>query len=111
VQDRQTDFYAAVQTLQGDPALWKKLSTNARATVREKFSEEICAAAWVELLRSLGGNKSAGRISIPFFLRLPPPNQKFGSQDNRFSVSQRFWRSFRRFAGRSKRRLQGGIAQ
>ena len=105
VQDRQTDFYAAVQTLQGDPALWSKLSANARATVRENFSEEICTAAWVELLGSLGKSQRLGRLKMPRRFRLPPVNPKFGLQDNRPSLWQQVWRGFRRFGGRCKRQL------
>jgi glycosyltransferase involved in cell wall biosynthesis len=105
VQDRQADFYAAVQTLQGDPALWSKLSANARATVRENFSEEICTAAWVELLGSLGKSQRLGRLKMPRRFRLPPVNPKFGLQDNRPSLWQQVWRGFRRFGGRCKRQL------
>ena len=105
VKDRQTDFYAAVQTLQGDPALWKKLSTNARATVRENFSEDICAAAWVELLGSLGKSQRLDRLKIPRRFRLPPVNPKFGSQDNRPLFVSKLWRWFRRTGGHYKRKL------
>lgn len=105
VQDRQADFYAAVHTLQGDPALWAKLSANARTTVRENFSEEICAAAWVELLGSLGKTQRRGRLKMPRRFRLPPVNLKFGAQDNRPSLASKFWRRFRRTGGHYKRKL------
>ena len=107
VRDRGEDFLAAVQRLQSDPALWAKLSNNARATVREKFSDDICAGAWADLLRSLGGKTPARQIKIPLFLRLPPAHPKLGSQDNRYSLAQRAWRGFRRFGGRCKRRISG----
>ena len=106
VKDRKEDFYAAIRALQEDPVLWSKLSANARATVRQKFSEDICAAAWVELLRSLGKKNGAGRIRPPLFLCLPPVNPKFGHQDNRCSPFGRLWRWFRKAGGRCKRKLK-----
>ena len=78
---------------------------NARATVRENFSEEICTAAWVELLGSLGKSQRLGRLKMPRRFRLPPVNPKFGLQDNRPSLWQQVWRGFRRFGGRCKRQL------
>lgn len=107
VRDRNEDFLAAIRTLHQDPELWAKLSANARTTIRNKFSDEFCAAAWVELLRSLDGRSPIGGIKVPFFLRLPPPNSDLGSEDNRCSVWQRAWRGFRRTGGHYKRKFIG----
>lgn len=107
VKDRQEDFFTVAQLLHQDKTLWSKLSANARATVREKFSEAACAAAWAELLRSFGRNPPARRIRVPFFLRLPPPNSKLAGHDFRWSPWQRAWRGFRRVGGRCKRKLFG----
>ena len=105
VKDRKEDFYAAVQALQDDPALWSRLSTNARTTVRENFSEAAGAAAWAELLRSFAGKTPVRPIKVPFFLRLPPPNSKLAGYDFRWSPWQRAWRRFRRVGGRCKRKF------
>jgi glycosyltransferase involved in cell wall biosynthesis len=109
VRDRDNDFQAAIQKLHHDPALWAKLSANARATVREKFSEAACVSAWLELLRSLASRAPVRSIKLPLFFRLPPPNPKLGSQDNRFSLAQQCWRGGRRFGGRCKRGLFGAF--
>ena len=74
VKDRKEDFYAAVQTLQRDAVLWSKLSANARETVKQRFSEETCAASWIELLRSFEKRKRIGPVKSPVIVRLPRSN-------------------------------------
>ncbi len=74
VKDRKEDFYAAVQTLQRDAVLWSKLSANARETVKQRFSEETCAASWIELLRSFEKRKRIVPVKSPAFVRLPLSN-------------------------------------
>ena len=83
VKDRKEDFYAAVRTLQRDAVLWSKLSANARETVKQRFSEETCAASWIELLLSFEKRKRVGPVKSPVFVRLPRRNPKFGYYDQR----------------------------
>ncbi len=83
VQNRQADFYAAVQALQNNPALWSELSANASATIQKHFSEGACAQAWVELLAALSKSPRRGPIKSPRFILLPRRNPKFGVYDQR----------------------------
>jgi colanic acid/amylovoran biosynthesis glycosyltransferase len=107
VRDRNEDFLAAIQTLHQDPELWAKLSANARTTIRERFSDDICTAAWVDLLRSLNGKSPARGIRIPFSLRLPPANHDLGGEDNRPTAWQRARYGFRHAGGYCKRKIFG----
>ena len=83
VKDRKNDFFGAVQTLQGDAALWSKLSANARETVKRQFSEATCAGSWLELLRSFEKSQRISPVRTRVSVRLPPRNPKFGHYDQR----------------------------
>jgi glycosyltransferase involved in cell wall biosynthesis len=113
VRDRWEDFYAAVQTLKNDPSRWSKLSANARDTVKESFSEETCAAAWIELLGSLVKKRQSGATKIPVFIRLPRRNPKFGNYDQRTPLLRKSWNNARIALGYYRRKLfksTGGAA-
>jgi glycosyltransferase involved in cell wall biosynthesis len=105
VKDRKEDFYAAVRTLQGDAALWSKLSANARETVKQNFSEEICAASWIELLHSFKISKRASPIKAPAFVRLPRRNPKFGPYDQRPLPFSKSWSRLRIALGYYRRKM------
>ncbi|HEU0047251.1 MAG TPA: glycosyltransferase family 4 protein [Nitrososphaera sp.] len=105
VKDRKDDFHAAVQTLQKDGVLWSKLSANARETVKQRFSEETCAALWVELLRSFSERRHTCRVKSPFFIRLPRRNPKFGYYDQRPLPLIKYWSRLRRSLGYYKRKM------
>jgi glycosyltransferase involved in cell wall biosynthesis len=79
VKDRGADFFDTVNSLQGEPVKWRRLSVAARETARRSFSVEECARQWVDLLEDLYRRRAA-RADFPTFgaLPLPPPNPKFG---------------------------------
>lgn len=89
VKDRGGDFLSAIQSLRVNEALWTKLSTNARETVKREFSEDICAAAWGELLRSFAPRPSGCIVKMPTSIRLPRRNPKFGIYDQRLALLSR----------------------
>jgi Glycosyl transferases group 1 len=105
VKDRKEDFYAAVQTLQRDAVLWSKLSANARETVKQRFSEETCAASWIELLRSFEKGKRIGPVKSPVFVRLPRRNPKFGYYDQRPLPLSKDWSRLRMALGYYRRKM------
>jgi colanic acid/amylovoran biosynthesis glycosyltransferase len=84
VDDRGDGFVAAVRRLREDPALWKRLARSARAQVEAKYSIEICAARWKELLSELA-NSSASRkpLRIPTDFDLPPVHTALAELDER----------------------------
>lgn len=105
VKDRKADFYAAVQTLQNGVVLWSKLSANARETVRQKFSEETCAASWIELLHSFEKSKRIGPVKLPVFIRLSRRNPKFGHYDQRLLPFGKSWSRLRIALGYYRRKM------
>lgn len=109
VKDRKEDFYAAVQALQRDPVLWSKLSANARETVRQRFSEETCAASWIELFRSFEISRRAIPVKSPVFVRLPRRNPKFGYSDQRHLPFGKNWSRLRSILGRYRRKMLAKI--
>jgi glycosyltransferase involved in cell wall biosynthesis len=78
VKDRAADFFAAVRSLQSNPAKWQQMSLAARETARQRYSIEECARQWVDMLETLHkpGTPRADFIA-PRLLRLPPPDSKF----------------------------------
>ncbi len=105
VQNRQEDFYAAVQTLKNDSVRWAEFSANARATVRERFSEEACASAWEELLRSFDRTPRRPPFKSPRLLSLPRRNPKFGIYDQRTPLLRKGLNHLRITLGHYRRKL------
>jgi glycosyltransferase involved in cell wall biosynthesis len=105
VKDRKEDFYAAIQTLQRDAVLWSKLSANARATVKESFSEETCADSWIQLFQSFEKGQRNGPVKSPVFIRLPRRNPKFGNADQRHLQFFKNWRRLRSTLGYYRRNM------
>lgn len=105
VKDRKEDFYAAVQSLQGDADLWSKLSANARETVKQNFSEEACAASWIELFDSFKKNTRTRPAKSPLFIRLPRRNPKFGNFDQRPMLFSKSWNRLRFALGFYRRKM------
>jgi glycosyltransferase involved in cell wall biosynthesis len=72
VKDRAADFFAAVKGLQSDLPKWRELSLAARETARQRYSIEVSARQWVELLEDLNRRETA-RIDFraPWKVRLP----------------------------------------
>jgi len=53
VDNREEDFFNAVQRLKTEDGLWERLSKGARRTIENGYTTEICADRWAEFLHSL----------------------------------------------------------
>ncbi len=89
VKDREEGFFAAIRGLRNDTLSWSGMSTNARETIEQEYSEEKCSKSWIELLSSFDEGKRGRPFKAPFFFHLPRRNPKFGSTDFRPSISAR----------------------
>jgi colanic acid/amylovoran biosynthesis glycosyltransferase len=83
VDDRGDGFVAAVRRLREDPTLWKRLARSARAQVQAKYSINICAYRWKELLLQLANGSSRKPLQIPRRLDLPPVHPALAVMDER----------------------------
>jgi colanic acid/amylovoran biosynthesis glycosyltransferase len=97
VKDRAADFFGAVQNLQSDPEKWRRLSAAAQETIERRFSTEICARQWIDLLEELSRQKTA-LAEFPAFgeLPMPSPNPKFevfGVELSRGKILKEYMRS------------------
>jgi glycosyltransferase involved in cell wall biosynthesis len=88
VKNREEDFYSAVETLEQDTDLWARLAANARKTAEEHYSEQACAASWIDFLGSLYDGQHVGRFESPRFVHLPRRNTKI-PYDYRFNILSR----------------------
>jgi colanic acid/amylovoran biosynthesis glycosyltransferase len=78
VDDRGPAVVAAVRDLVGDPSRWVRMSAAARMTVAAKFSLDSCVSRWLELLGRLApARRAAGRVRVPWIVRLPEPHPDF----------------------------------
>ncbi len=83
VIDDDTQVLQKVQKLIADPELWRRLSTNARAHIRQSFTVEVGIERWAQLIRELNGTISHPTQTTQ--LTLPPRNAKLRREDNRFT--------------------------
>jgi glycosyltransferase involved in cell wall biosynthesis len=83
VDDRGDGFVAAVRRLREDPTFWNRLARSARAQVEAKYSIEICAARWKELLSDLGDGAGRKPLRIPEQFDLPPVHPALAVMDER----------------------------
>ena len=83
VQDREKDFFAAVENLQADPAQWQRLSTAARETIQRSYSVDASAQKWLELFHALKPATAKNPFKMPSHLHRPDSNQWY--------VTSRFW--------------------
>ena len=110
VPDRESSFTAAVQRLKDDVEFRDRLSSNARKTVIDKYSEDAAADLWAAHLRSLTPAGGTSVISVPRKLSLPLRNAALESERMRAlppSQMQLFFRRSRMLAGRLRRQLLG----
>jgi colanic acid/amylovoran biosynthesis glycosyltransferase len=108
VRDRENSFSDAVSYLVSNPEVSFQLSTAARQTILERYSDERCFAQWKELLCSNRSMISSTR-ELKLHLTLPPPNPKFGHYDQRPNWVQGAWNRFRRAAGSTRRVALGMV--
>lgn len=114
VRDRGADFVAGVRRLRDNPEQWRRLSVAARQTIAETYSLEACAARWADVLHSLRPSRAP---QLPFrpprWLRLPPPNPKFGPLlEPRLQVMELSWpRRWRFRLGKVRRTLYARLVK
>ena len=61
IDDRKTEFVAAVKKLKENAELWKEMSKAARQKIIRSYSVETCSDQWIDLLKQLSG--AAGKKS------------------------------------------------
>jgi hypothetical protein len=84
INDRNDSLIEAVRRLQGQPELWQRLSTTARAKIERSYSQSVCTEKWLTLLHQLHQQSSDKRsIHSPKNLRLPPTRPSFWKEDCR----------------------------
>jgi len=80
VDDRADQFEAAVLKLATSSDTWLELSRNARETIVQSFSNEICADRWSKVLHEV---VDAGPSRTTGLDRLPPLRREFMREDFR----------------------------
>ncbi|MBD3296383.1 MAG: glycosyltransferase [Candidatus Omnitrophica bacterium] len=71
VKDRKESYYEAINRLNADRGLWRRLSDNAIQTIKEEYSSEINNKKWYEFLISFNnGEKRKKRMSVPVHISL-----------------------------------------
>jgi colanic acid/amylovoran biosynthesis glycosyltransferase len=84
VHDRGDAFVAAVRRLRENTTLWNRLARSARAQVEAKYSIQICAARWNELLSELANSSGLRKpLGIPIDFDLPPVHPALAVMDER----------------------------
>jgi glycosyltransferase involved in cell wall biosynthesis len=84
VHDRGDAFVAAVRRLRENTTLWNRLARSARAQVEAKYSIQICAARWNELLSELANSSGLRKpLRIPIDFDLPPVHPALAVMDER----------------------------
>jgi len=84
VSDRSDSLIAAVEKLRGDRGLWMQLSTQARATIENKYAHKGCVSLWGQLFEELvPSNRESREIVLPRQIKLPPINSGLAREDQR----------------------------
>lgn len=99
LEDPEKDLPRAVERLRDDPALFEKLSANARERVRGFSSLPVVADAWLRLFQDILETEGPRRrVRMPLFLELPPLNPKVAPEDDRATIRGRLvaWSAARR---------------
>ena len=77
VENRDEDFINAVKRLKNEKGLWSRLSANARKTIEEEYSLEICADKWMNFLKEINEEHlSKKEIFVPDINSLNLPQIK-----------------------------------
>lgn len=72
VYDRGDSFVAAIRRLKEEPGLWRRLSLEARKTIRDEYSNDVAAVRWLKLFDRLFAQQTSKRpIEIPETMKLP----------------------------------------
>lgn len=96
VDNRSSSFDQAITRLATSTFEWRRLSNEARATVRTKFSQSACLEAWMDFLSNLSVTGRRQTISIPSRIELPPPHPALASEDKRYpGLLRDLWRRIR----------------
>lgn len=108
VSDRGDSFLAAMKQLASDPELRTSLGTQARQTVKDRYSLEHTADLWARHLFQLSQQSSLRRFVTPRKILLPKPNPVLESEEQRMvppSGINLLLRKTRMWAGRVRKRL------
>jgi len=83
IKDRGPSFIAAIQQLNENPSLRKRLAANARITVDQEYSSSINHGRWAGLLANLDKEAAPNLRPIrqPMRLQLPPIEPRFRGED------------------------------
>jgi colanic acid/amylovoran biosynthesis glycosyltransferase len=81
VQDRGSDFIAAIRELDGDRELLRKMGLCARQTIERGYASPIQHEKWRQLLRSVGTGRKKGRVRVPLSMTLPESHPDFNAED------------------------------
>lgn len=97
VDDREGAFDKTISLLSDSLAEWKRLSSAARATVRERFSQTASIEAWEELFDEIRvGGLPTAPLTVPRKIELPPPHPALRSEDPRHpGLLRDVWRRLR----------------
>ena len=97
VNDRGEGFVDAIRQLKNDPGLWKRLSANARQSVRSRNSVTANTQHWATLLKN-ASMEATRRLPLrwPRQLHLPPVHPDLAAEDPRTSTPGLLTRIFRR---------------
>jgi colanic acid/amylovoran biosynthesis glycosyltransferase len=76
-------FVAAIERLQRDPGLRKRLAKTARLTAEEEYSTQVNNLRWIQLIGQLSSSAAPKPTRQPIWLRLPEPHPDFGTEDLR----------------------------
>ncbi|MFP4157541.1 MAG: glycosyltransferase [Opitutales bacterium] len=74
VKDRGSSFEEAIHRLKTEKGLWARLSKNARQTVINGFSSDLCADRWTQFLDRIRPQSLPAQIPLPSVeeMQLPP---------------------------------------
>ena len=77
VENRDEDLINAVKRLKNEKGLWSRLSANARMTIEEEYSLEICTDKWMNFLKEVNEEHlSKKEIFVPDINSLNLPQIK-----------------------------------
>ncbi|MGJ7031895.1 glycosyltransferase family 4 protein [Niabella hirudinis] len=66
LNDAETELVRVIEKLKSDPQLWSRCSTDARSTIMEMYSVEVCNDKWLDLIKELAGKNSCkGNLIVP----------------------------------------------
>jgi colanic acid/amylovoran biosynthesis glycosyltransferase len=85
VNDRESEFVAAIKRIKDDKTLWSYISRNARNRIKTDYSIRVNIDLWENLIRNLVSlHEIRLPITIPTEISLPPVNPDLKRYDKRW---------------------------